>query len=726
MKVIHAPTNGFCSGVKKAVSLALLTAEKGEPNVFMLGEIVHNAKVVSSLLSKGLKICHDIKELKRGDTLIVSAHGAPKNVFDFALENGINLVDATCEYVKKVQNIAAEKSADGYAIVIFGEKDHTEIIGVNGWCGNSAIVLDGNSESDLSSYEKVLVLFQTTFPERKVESALQKLKNSVKTLEKINTICYTASARQKSAEQISGSCDTVLVIGGSNSSNTRRLFEICKSNCGNTLLVSEAVDLIGADFTKTLCLGVIAGASTPDELIQEVLSVVDNLTNEGMEVVTEVTENEAPLNNSEAVEAAQEVTSESEAVQEAAVEAIQQEIAVEEKPAENAKEAAPKKEPKPKRAPAKKSAEPKADTADGDLMRVAAEKFAQRKALHKGQKVKGIIQHIANDGVTVGLENSKKEGFIPNEELTAGSDYTSVKKELKVGDKIEVIVLLAEKEIYLSRKEVEELYKDDKLVDSIKEGAEFKIVAQKEVKGGLLGKLGSYTVFVPSSQIRSGFVKELNKYVGKELRLVAMKDGVDEGKKKIVASQRAVVEGEKKAWEENFWSNIEVGEIVEGKVLRFAPFGAFVSVRGFDCLAHLSDLAWSPVKEPGEVLELNKSYEFVVLKTDRDANRISIGYKQLQSDPWQVAFEKHPIGSNTQGKVVRLLPFGAFVEIEPGIDGLLHVSNVTWDWVDDIKKVLKLNDIINVQVTEFIPEQKRITLSRKATMEPPADIQNNQ
>ena len=182
---------------------------------------------------------------------------------------------------------------------------------------------------------------------------------------------------------------------------------------------------------------------------------------------------------------------------------------------------------------------------------------------------------------------------------------------------------------------------------------------------------------------------------------------------------------EKKAREDNFWDNIEVGEIVEGKVVRFASFGAFVNVRGFDCLAHISDLSWSSIKDPSEVLELNKTYEFVVLKLDREANRVSIGYKQLIPDPWQVAYEKYPVGSVIKGKVARILPFGAFVEIEPGIDGLLHVSNVSWEWVDDIKKVLNIGDEIEVVVTEFNPETKRITLSRKATMEQPANLERH-
>ena len=651
MKIIRPIFNGFCIGVRSAIELAKKNVGK---NVFILGEIVHNSRVVKSLEEKGIKTIESVSKLKKGDTLIIPAHGAGKNIYDYCKSNEIIVVDATCEFVKKVQSIAAEKFAEGWQIILFGEKNHSEIIGVNGWCNNSAIISDGNDLLDVRGKGNIFILYQTTFSIENTEKTLENLiKDDAQMLEIFNTICYTTCERQKFASDLSKQCDTILVIGGKSSSNTRRLFEICKKDCDNTFLISEPDEMQYFNFSNTKCLGVIAGASTPDELTEEVLSVMVEKTNKESANIT---------------------------------------------------------------------------TEDSELFKHAVNKLPEkRKVLRKGQKLKGIIQHIDNAGVTVNFDFSKREGFIPNEEMAADGDFESAKAQLKIGEKIEVIIVSSEKELVLSKKQVDDLYKDDELVEGIKNGAEFNLTFHKEVKGGLLGRLGSYTVFVPSSQIRAGFVRDLSKYIGKELRLKALPEGVDDSKKKIVASQRLILETEKKAWEDNFWGNIEEGEIVEGKVLRFAPFGAFINVRGFDCLAHLSDISWTAIKNPGDVLELNKVYEFVVLKIDRTANRISVGYKQLQPDPWQVAFEKFPVGSNTQGKVVRILPFGAFVEIAPGIDGLLHVSNLTWEWVEDIKKVISVGDMVDVKVVEFIPETKRVTLSRKATMTPPPEgsIKNN-
>ena len=643
MKIIQPKNNGFCSGVKRAVNMALEVAGQ---NVYCYGEIVHNPLVVNQLSQKGVKIISDVSCLKSGDTLIITAHGASKNIWQFCKYNGIKIVDTTCPFVKVLHDKASEYYKKGYQIVIIGNKEHPEIIGVNGWCDNSAIITDGSKKIDLTMFDKVFVLFQTTFNVEKVETAIENLvKDNNKILEIFNTICYTTTERQKSAAQIASQCDSVIVVGGKNSSNTRRLAEICSRLCKQVASIERADELKNFDFSHTENIGIIAGASTPSELIEEVLAKMAEQTKD---------------NNIETV------------------------------------------------------------MSDKELFESAIENF-NRKSLKKGQKLKGRITFISDAGINLNFDFSKKEGFIPNDEIALDGDYQAVKANLKEGETIEVVVLSADKDIILSRKAIEELYKDDALVEEIKQGKEFSVVANKAVNGGLLSKLGSYTVFVPASQIRSGFVKDLSKYVGKKLRLVALTDGIDDSKRKIVASQKVLIEAEKKAKEDNFWSNIEVGEIVEGQVVRFASFGAFVNVRGFDCLAHVSDLSWTSVKDPAEVLELNKTYEFVVLKLDRETNRVSIGYKQLLPDPWQIAYESFPVGSVTKGKVARILPFGAFVEIAPGVDGLLHVSNVSWEWVDDIKKVLKVGDEIDVAITEFNPESKRVTLSRKATMEQPQE-----
>ncbi len=620
-----------------------LAEQAAGERTWSLGELVHNKTVVNRLKDAGVRPTERYDTLQHGDTLVIRAHGAPPEVFETCKKNGVKIVDATCPFVRVMQKRAEEYSKKGYRIVLIGQENHPEIQGINGWCGGRAIITNGAEICDLNSYEKVMIMFQTTFPVEKYAESLQNLKkDNVKILEVFNTICYTSTVRQSYAEYISKVCDMCVVVGGKNSSNTLKLVDVCKSNCKETYHVETAEEIDKLSLTKIKKISIIAGASTPQELMEEVLSkMFANAKDMEQVEVNEFT-----------------------------------------KAVENMPE--------------------------------------KKRPLKKGQKIKGIVTAIVAEGVMLNID-AKKEAEILNEELALDGNFEAVKAALKVGDEMEAMVVSTDKTVYLSKKALEELYQDDALVEDIKAGKEFELVANKAVKGGLLGKLGSYTVFIPASHIRNGFVKNLEQYQGKKLRLVALQDGVDETKHKIVASQREVLQREKQEREDNFWNNIEVGEIVEGKVLRFASFGAFVSVRGFDCLAHLSDLSWTNIKEPGEVLEIGKTYEFVVLKLDRAANRVSIGYKQLQPHPWQVAAENHPVGSVCKGKVARILPFGAFVEIEPNIDGLLHISNVSWDWITDINQVLKVGDEIEVAILEFDLENKRITLSRKATMPQPAE-----
>ena len=226
------------------------------------------------------------------------------------------------------------------------------------------------------------------------------------------------------------------------------------------------------------------------------------------------------------------------------------------------------------------------------------------------------------------------------------------------------------------------------------------------------------------------YVKDLEKYVGKQLRLKAEKVESNGRRKQIVGSQRVILEAEKaerdaarEAKEEAFFSAINAGDVVTGKVVRFAAFGAFVDVNGFDCLAPLSDLSWTNAKAPAEVLEIGKEYEFKVLKCERETKRVSLGYKQLQPKPWQLAADKYAVGETVKGKVVRIVSFGAFVEIEKGIDGLVHVSQISHEWLENPTSVLKEGEEVEAKILDMDVEKERMTLSIKALTPAPEGVQ---
>lgn len=661
MKIWLPKETGFCNGVSSA--LKKVAAIQGE--AYCLGQLVHNAAVAKQLEEQGLQIVENVDSVPDGATLVIRAHGAPKSVYDEAARRNIKIVDATCPSVRAIQQKAKKYHEDGYRIVLVGDATHPELIGINGWCDNSATIFDGKGKLDIDA-EKVLIMFQTTFDTRFFEKSLQNISTDrVKTLEIFNTICYTTSQRQYYAQMLSAKCDLAIVVGDTNSSNTRRLYEIASQNC-KTVLTDGSVDI---DLSKCKNVCILSGASTPTELIKGVLKTMSE--NAKDTVVETVVADDAAIASDENV------------------------------------------------------TEEKAMGKDEALLAKAVSEMKEGHRYKLGQKVKCRVVLVSDEGVYVSIPSSKKEAFIPNDELALDGDYQTVKNELKAAvdaddnekSTLDCAVISVDKGITLSKKVIDERYKDDALVEGIKQGNEFQATMTRVGKECLTGKLGSYTVIVHASQIKIGYVKNLEEYVGKTLRLVVSgPDKVDDRKRVIFASQKAILLAERKAKEDEFWNNIDVGEIVDGKVLRFASFGAFVDVRGFDCLAHSTDLSWERISGPAEVLEIGKTYEFVVLALDREKNRVSLGYKQLQPKPWDIAEQKFPVGAHVVGKVARIMPFGAFVELDKHIDGLLHVSNVSWEWLDDINSVLKVGDEIEVEVLEFDKENKRITLSRKALL----------
>ncbi|MBO4380774.1 MAG: S1 RNA-binding domain-containing protein, partial [Clostridia bacterium] len=239
----------------------------------------------------------------------------------------------------------------------------------------------------------------------------------------------------------------------------------------------------------------------------------------------------------------------------------------------------------------------------------------------------------------------------------------------------------------------------------------------------------------PASQIRIGYVSNLEDSKGKTLRLTLMpqkekaaaegedveaqEDKPQKKSRYLFASQRIILEREKKEKEDLFWDNIHVHDIVTGKVKRFTAFGAFVSVRGFDCLAHISELSWNKITDPAKVLKIGESYDFVVLKMDRETGKISLGYKQLQKKPYEVAAEKFPVGTIIKGKVERIFPYGAFVSIDDGVDGLVHVSQISHNWIKDANEALTVGQEVEAKIIGF--DDNRITLSIKELLPAPEE-----
>lgn len=683
---------GVCPSVDRAIKIALETAKKAK-NVYVLGELAHNSRITEMLRQNGVGSVESTSDLVRGDTLIISAHGADPRVYGDCEGRGIYVVDATCPNVKKIHELVKKYSDDGYCILIAGDSEHREIVGTRGYA-RTAYVVNESLKTLPSGYEKFALFAQTTLDEEtfaKVAENLQiSARNSQKTLVIFNTICYTTVGKQAEAKELSSFADAVFVVGEQKSANTRRLAQIAKSRCEQVYIISEATELNSVANIKNITKPcILAGASTPKESVMEVINTMDQTINP----VDLAQENEIKT----------------------------EEVTAKETVAEEVKVAPVKTEKK---------------TGEITSMEEALKSGYAPRSYREGMVVKATIQSVEPTGVTVyvNLNGKNDSGFISADEMELDGTYDATK--YAIGDNLQAIIIpkgdSKNKAINLSKKKYDELLVADEAVKAIKQGEEFTLTITQAIKGGLLGKIGSYTIFVPASQIRIGYVKNLEEYIGKKLRLRMLPpkdEATEEGEekrrpnpKRIVASQRIILEEEKTAKEEAFWDAMQVNNVVEGKVKRFAMkdgkyFGVFVSIMNKDCLLHISDLSWTKVDDPATVLELNKKYEFVVLKADRENDKVSLGYKQLQKQPYELAAEKYHVGDVIKGKVERIKEFGAFISIEPGIDGLVHVSEICHKWIANAAEVLKIGDEVEAKIVSF--EKNKITLSIKALIDPP-------
>ena len=281
MEVKVAKTAGFCFGVQRAVDKVYELIDSCPDRLFTLGPIIHNEEVVNDLEKKGVRVAseEELKTLPEGSTVVIRSHGVGKKVYDQLEECGLSYVDVTCPFVLKIHRIVEKESKAGSHIVIIGDPDHPEVVGICGWCiGSYTVIRTKQDALDFVPPEgkNVCIVSQTTFNYNKFKDLVEILRKKrydntvLNILNILNTICNATEERQREAKSIAGEVDTMLVVGGRHSSNTQKLFEICKKECGNTYYIQTPVDLDSEMFHRSSYVGITAGASTPKKIIEEV------------------------------------------------------------------------------------------------------------------------------------------------------------------------------------------------------------------------------------------------------------------------------------------------------------------------------------------------------------------------------------------------------------------------------------------------------------------------
>lgn len=651
MEIIVAKSAGFCFGVNNAVKTVNNLLEMQKDSIYTCGPIIHNAQVVDFLTSRGVKKVDDIDEVLSKGHIVIRAHGVTPEIYKKILDKGLILEDATCPYVKKIHNLVKEKSEEGYKIIIVGDKDHPEVIGINGWCDNKAYIVD--TVEDIERLDecdgKVCVVAQTTLTKEKWERVTTALKKKFKSILEFDTICSATSKRQNEAEEIAKQVDMMIIIGGRNSSNTQKLYDICKKHCDFTYKIETSGDLPPVDIKKIKKVGISAGASTPDWVIEEVIKTMSELNN-------------------------------------------QEKVDIEEKDGEI----------------------DFANAFEGSFVRIQT-----------GDTVKGKVIGFNSNEVFVDL-GYKADGIIPLEEYTDDPDF-KIENEVKVGEAVEVFVEMindGEGNVKLSKKKVDAVKSWDDIIKAYENKTPVNAYVVEVVKGGVIASSKGVRIFVPASQVSDRYVKDLNEFLKKNisLRIIEFNDK----KRKLVGSARVIIEEEKTALASGTWNSIEVGKAYKGIVKSLTDFGAFVDIGGVDGLIHISELSWSRIKHPSAILNVGDSVEVTVLEFNKDKKKVSLGYRKMEDNPWYNAEEKYKVGDVVNVTVLRFASFGAFVEIEKGVDGLVHISQISSKHLAKVEDALEIGMKVDAKIVEVDIENKKISLSiKEATPIDPVSSEND-
>ena len=626
-----AKTAGFCFGVGRAVKIAE-DAAKEKGRVFTLGPLIHNQGVVERLEKLGVSVILSPDDAAAGDTVIIRSHGVPLETETRLYERDTNVIDATCPFVKRIHTIVAEEAEKGYKIVIIGDANHPEVLGINGRCNNTATVIAEEEEisSKIGPSDRICVVAQTTFEREKWKKLLNLIKNTCKDTHFFDTICSATNERQCEAAKLAKESDVMVVIGDKKSSNTAKLREICKTFCPLVYHMEDAADF--ADLKPKLYgnVGVTAGASAPDWIIKEVLYTME--------------------------------------------ENIQKDVSFEEE--------------------LKKS-----------LV-----------TLSTGDIVKGTVIGITPTEVYVDL-GYKSDGVIDASELAATPD-AKPEDVVKVGDEVEVYVYRVsdvEGTVGLSIKKLASIKGWKVVSEAFENGVDLEGKITEVVNGGVIAVSNGVRIFVPASQANDRYLSDLSVLVGRTVPIRII--DINKARRKIVGSVKAILNEQKDKAMSEFWEKIDAGQKeFKGVVKTLTSFGAFVDIGGIDGLVHISELSWNHIKSPAEVVAVGDEINVTILDANRETGKISLGYKKAEDNPWAIAQEKLHVDDVVKAKIVRIVPFGAFAEIIPGIDGLIHISQISNKRIAKPQDVLAVGDEVEAMITDINWETKKVALSIRALL----------
>lgn len=638
MVIKLAESAGFCFGVKRAVDMVYNEAGSGN-RVYTYGPIIHNEQLIEDLEMQGVIAVNSPEELKElpAGTIIIRSHGVSENILNELNASGHKVINATCSCVQRIQRLVREQSNQGRHIIIAGKKTHPEIMGIIGWCavpeqdGEETIkkspgytVIEDLSEAEgfnLPIDTKLFIVAQTTYNYNRFQELVEIIAKKGYDIFAQNTICDATRKRQDEAYRLARESDAMIVIGGKDSSNTMKIYDICKNECENTYYIQKPDDLDLSLFRSYWKVGITAGASTPKKIIEEVLTA---MTEKSFEQLLE-----------------------------------------EEKVVE----------------------------------------------INNGDVVEGIVLAVKEDEIVLNI-GYKSEGIITRSEYT-NTPNLDLTTAVKVGDKMEAKVLKVndgEGQVALTYKRLAAERGNKRLEEAFNNHEVLKAKVAAVLNGGLSVIVDEARVFIPASLISDSYERDLTKYAGETIEFVITE--FNPRKRRIIGDRKQLIVSRKDALKKELFERISIGMTVEGTVKNITDFGVFIDLGGADGLLHISEMSWGRVENPKKIFKVGDTVKAFI--KDIQGEKIALSLKFEDQNPWINAESKYAVGNIVNGVVARMTDFGAFIELEPGIDALLHVSQISKEHVEKPSDALKINQVITAKVVEFNKEDKKISLSIKA------------
>ena len=624
MEIIVAKTAGFCFGVKRAVEKVYEQTETAGKPIYTYGPIIHNEEVVKDLEKRGVRVLETEEELKNltGGVVVLRSPGVTRHIYQILEERGIQVVDATCPFVRKIHRIVEEQTTAGRKVIIIGNSAHPEVEGIKGWGNDDTLAVDSPEEVEKVSFPpgtKVCIVSQTTFNYNKFKELVEKFSEKRYDILVLNTICNATQERQAEAKEVASKVDAMIVIGGKNSSNTQKLYEICKKECENTHYIQTLGDFNPECVSSVSSVGITAGASTPNYIIEEVHTVMAEMSFEQM---------------------------------------LEESL----------------------------------------------------KTIRSGEVVTGKVIDVKEDEIVLNI-GYKSDGIISRSEYTTDSNL-DLRTVVHVGDDMEAKVVKVndgEGQVALSYRRLQAEKGNRRLEEAFENHEVLTAKVSQVLDGGLSVNVEETRVFIPASLVSDVYERDLSKYKDQEIEFVITE--FNPRRRRIIGDRRQLLAAKKAEMQKELFERIHVGDTVEGVVKNVTDFGAFIDLGGADGLLHISEMSWGRVESPKKVFKTGEKVK--VLIKDINGDKIALSLKFPETNPWVNAAEKYASGNVVKGRVARMTDFGAFVELEPGVDALLHVSQISRNHVDKPSDVLSIGQEIEAQVVDFNEEDKKISLSMK-------------